>query len=126
MTRDESFILTIKRIYDPPAPDDGNRLLVDRLWPRGISKERAAIDDWIRDIAPSPELRKQFNHRPERFAEFTLQYEAELLEDPVKSALVTRIRQMASSRPVTLLYAARDPVHNHAVVLRNWIMNQGI
>lgn len=125
MTGDESLMLTIKRIYDPPAPDDGTRLLVDRLWPRGLSKERAAIDEWIRDIAPSPELRKQFNHRPERFAEFTLQYETELLEDPVKSALVTRIRQMASTRPVTLLYAAKNPVHNHAVVLRNWIMNQG-
>lgn len=124
MSNNHGLNLTIKRIYEPPSPEDGVRILVDRLWPRGVSKDNAVLDEWMRDIAPSSELRKQFNHQPERFVAFTLQYEAELLDDPVKSALVERIREMALTSRVTLLYAAKDQVHHHAVVLRNWIIMQ--
>ena len=74
----------IKRVYDPPAPGDGVRVLVDRLWPRGLAREQAAIDEWMKDIAPSPALRVWFGHRPDRFAEFAGAYERELAEDPVR------------------------------------------
>lgn len=109
--------IRIKRIYEPPSPDDGARILVDRLWPRGLTKERAAIDEWMKEVAPSPELRGWFGHKPERFAEFTRQYKRELEEDPTRSALVARLCDMASRHNVTLLYAAKDPACNHAAVL---------
>ena len=111
----------IKRVYDPPAPGDGVRVLVDRLWPRGLAREQAAIDEWMKDIAPSPALRVWFGHRPDRFAEFAGAYERELAEDPVRQALADRRLAMAASGRVTLLYAARDSVHNHAVVLQRWL-----
>jgi uncharacterized protein YeaO (DUF488 family) len=113
--------IRIKRVYEPPAPEDGLRLLVDRLWPRGVTKEQAAIDEWMKDIAPSPELRTWFRHRPERFEDFTHGYERELSEDPVRLGLADRICDEARRRTVTLVYAAKDPVHNHAFVLRNWL-----
>ena len=111
----------VKRIYDPPSPEDGVRILVDRLWPRGISKERSAGDEGMKEIAPSPELRTWFGHRPERFAEFSEKYERELKEDPIRRQLADRILDMAVHRQVTLHYAAKDPVHNHAVVLQRWL-----
>ena len=74
--------IAIKRVYDPPSPDDGFRVLVDRLWPRGMTKQAAALDLWAKDLAPSPDLRKEFNHQPERFAEFTHHYLSELSEQP--------------------------------------------
>jgi len=113
--------IQIKRIYDPPAPEDGTRILVDRLWPRGVSKERARIGEWMKDIAPSPELRTWFGHRPERFAEFSEKYMEELSSDPVRIALADRIAETASRGAVTLVYAAKDPVHNHAAVLLQWL-----
>lgn len=113
--------IRIKRVYEPPAPEDGVRILVDRLWPRGVSKEQASIDEWMKEIAPSPELRTWFGHRPERFAEFAAGYERELAEDPVRLRLADRICETALRQPVTLVYAAKDPVHNHAVVLRDWL-----
>lgn len=121
MTEVKHSNIQVKRIYEPPSPDDGVRILVDRLWPRGISKERAAVDDWMKDIAPSPELRKWFGHRPERFEEFQTLYERELDENPMSLALADQIRDLASEKTVTLLYAAKDPVHNHAVVLERWL-----
>jgi len=80
----DNLPVSVKRVYDPPAPEDGVRVLVDRLWPRGLSREKAAIDEWMKDIAPSPELRVWFGHRPERFAEFVAAYERELAEDPAR------------------------------------------
>lgn len=80
----DNLPVSVKRVYDPPAPEDGVRVLVDRLWPRGLSREKAAIDEWMKDIAPSPELRVWFGHRPERFAEFAAAYERELAEDPAR------------------------------------------
>jgi uncharacterized protein YeaO (DUF488 family) len=113
--------IRLKRIYEPPSPEDGVRILVDRLWPRGISKERAAINEWMKDIAPSAELCKWFGHRPERFDEFSARYERELTEDPIRSELVDRIFGMAAVQNVTLVYAAKDPVHNQAIVLHRWL-----
>ena len=106
--------IRVKRVYEPAEPDDGYRVLVDRVWPRGVSKERAAVDEWSRDIAPSDELRKWFGHRTERFEEFRRRYRDELSAcgDEIK-ALRTRGRKGT----VTLLFGARDTEHNNAVVL---------
>lgn len=110
--------LRIKRIYDAPARGDGHRVLVDRLWPRGISKRRAKLDEWLPELAPSAELRKWFGHDPARWQEFRERYRAELDR---KAALTARIRHRALDQPVTLLYSARDPLHNQAVVLKQFI-----
>jgi uncharacterized protein YeaO (DUF488 family) len=103
--------VAIKRVYDRPADTDGTRILVDRLWPRGLSKAKAALDGWDKEVAPSPALRKWFDHRPERFAEFARRYRAELKHNPA----IADLRAMTGK--VTLLYGARDPKINHAVVL---------
>nr|WP_206529439.1 DUF488 family protein [Brevibacillus sp. SYP-B805] len=113
--------ILVKRIYDTPSPEDGVRILVDRFWPRGISKERAAIDEWMKDIAPSADLCKWFGHQPERFDEFCARYERELEEDPIRHELVDRICGMADEQKVTLLYAAKDADHNQAIVLQRWL-----
>lgn len=104
----------VKRIYDEPAPDDGRRILVDRLWPRGVAKEEAELDDWVRDIAPSDELRSWFDHDPERWDEFTRRYRDEL----EGSSAVAELRSLAKRDRVTLLYAASDREHNNAVALK--------
>lgn len=103
-----------RRIYDPVAPEDGYRVLVDRVWPRGLRKEAAALDEWCRDLAPSAELRKWFGHDPDRWPAFRDAYRDELARCP--EALTRLLQQMATGR-VTLLYAARDREHNQAVVL---------
>ena len=107
--------IKLKRAYEQPDPGDGRRILVDRLWPRGVKKADAAIDFWLRDIAPSAELRRWFGHRPERWPEFRRRYLAELQERP---ELIEEIRKAARGGPVTLVYAARDEAHNDAVVLK--------
>jgi uncharacterized protein YeaO (DUF488 family) len=107
--------IKLKRAYEPPEPGDGTRVLIDRLWPRGIKKADAAIDRWLRDIAPSTELRRWFGHRPERWPEFRRRYLAELQDQP---ELVEQVRKAARDGPVTLVYAARDEAHNDAVVLK--------
>ena len=108
-------MIKIKRIYDPPSKDDGVRVLVDRLWPRGISKEAAEIDEWERDVAPSDELRKWFSHDPAKWLEFRKRYVRELRENP---ELISKLRTLAKKGPLTLLFAAKDVAHNNAVVLR--------
>jgi uncharacterized protein YeaO (DUF488 family) len=108
----------IKRIYDEPEPADGFRVLVDRLWPRGIKKEKAAIEAWPRDLAPSTELRKWFGHDPDRWTEFRRRYRKELREH---AEALDALRERSKRQPVTLLYAAKDPNINHAVVLRQAI-----
>ncbi len=106
--------LWVKRIYDPPAAEDGKRILVDRIWPRGLAKGAAAIDLWMKDVAPSTELRKWYNHDPDRWPEFRERYEAELnLRPESLAALRAEIR----AGPVTLLFGARDIECNNAVVL---------
>ena len=107
-------MLRLKRVYEPAARLDGYRILVDRLWPRGLSKENAAIDEWLKEIAPSAELRRWFGHDAEKWREFRRRYEGELR---AREALVREIAALASRRRVTLVYGARDEVHNDAVVL---------
>lgn len=110
--------LKIKRIYDAPADGDGYRVLVDRLWPRGVSKEKAALNMWLKDVAPSPELRTWFGHKPERFREFEARYRSELDGNPA----VAELRGVISVQGnVTLLYGARDPNVNHAAVLERYL-----
>jgi uncharacterized protein YeaO (DUF488 family) len=104
----------LKRAYDPAEPGDGYRVLVDRLWPRGVSKERARLDEWVRELAPSTELRTWFGHDPERFAEFERRYRAELAAHGEK---LEELRRRAREGTLTLVYAARDEEHNDAVVL---------
>jgi uncharacterized protein YeaO (DUF488 family) len=110
--------IRVKRIYDPPGGKDGARVLVDRLWPRGVRKETAELTEWLKDIAPSAELRRWFGHDPARFAEFSRRYRAELSAN--KDA-VGRMDDLAKSGPVTLLYAAHDEEHNHARVLAEYL-----
>lgn len=114
----DEISLQLKRIYDDPAPADGFRVLVDRLWPRGVSKEDALIDLWLGDIAPSPGLRKWFNHDPARWNDFLDRYFAELDENP---QAVTELFQKTTSGKITLLYAAKDVQHNHAVALKMYL-----
>ena len=106
--------VALKRAYEPAEPRDGYRILVDRLWPRGLSKERAHLDEWARELAPSTELRRWFAHDPARFDEFRRRYRAELEAQPDRLA---GLRRRAASGTVTLVYAARDTEHNDAVVL---------
>jgi uncharacterized protein YeaO (DUF488 family) len=106
--------ILIKRAYAPAAPADGIRVLVDRLWPRGVKKTSARFTFWMKDIAPSPKLRVWFGHKPERFKEFTSRYKKELSVNP----RVDELRKLARGRAVTLVYGARDPEVNHAVVLQ--------
>jgi uncharacterized protein YeaO (DUF488 family) len=103
-----------KRIYDPAEPGDGYRILIDHIWPRGVSRERARLDEWARELAPSAELRKWFDHDPTRFAEFRTRYRDELADQTDR---LEELRRRASDGPLTILYAARDQEHNDAVVL---------
>ena len=109
----------LKRVYEPPSPEDGVRVLVDRLWPRGVRKADAAVERWMKDIAPSTELRRWFGHDPERWQEFRRRYKAELRG---RSLELDELRELARRRPVTLLFGARDEEHNDAVVLREALL----
>ncbi|GIU57872.1 DUF488 domain-containing protein [Arthrobacter sp. NicSoilC12] len=116
--RNSAGTFVIKRIYDDPSDDDGCRVLVDRLWPRGVSKERAQLELWLKDVAPSAPLRKEFGHMQERFADFRAAYEAELEGNP---AVQTLYGLAAEHGKVTLLFGARDPETNHARVLQEFL-----
>jgi uncharacterized protein YeaO (DUF488 family) len=109
----------LKRAYERASADDGRRILVDRLWPRGLSRCRAAIDQWMKDIAPSPALRKWFGHDPARWTEFRRRYVREIRH---QGELLDELRRLARQGRVTLVYAARDEDHNDAVVLRSEIL----
>lgn len=112
-------MIRVKRIYDEPAAEDGFRVLVDRLWPRGVSKERAHIDLWLKEVAPSAELRRWFHHEAPLFDEFTARYRAELDGNP---AAVDELRDLVRAHPVvTLLVGARDPELNQGVVLERYL-----
>ena len=103
-----------KRIYDPPDASDGCRILIDHIWPRGVSRDRARLDEWTRELAPSAQLRKWFDHRPARFAEFRARYRDELTAHADR---IDALRRRAINSRLTILYAARDREHNNAVVL---------
>ncbi|WP_353186006.1 DUF488 domain-containing protein [Bosea sp. (in: a-proteobacteria)] len=115
--------ISIKRVYEPAAPQDGIRILVDRLWPRGVSKDR--VDLWLRDIAPSDALRHEFHGHPDQWDAFRAAYAAELGSAPAQAALATLTEKLAEG-PVTLLYAAREEHHNNAEALRLWLAAHGL
>ncbi len=106
--------IKMKRAYEAPTKEDGYRVLVDRIWPRGVSKEKAALDDWIKALAPSTELRKWFGHDPARWDAFRQRYRAELDASEETQAAITALRERAASETVTLVYAARDSEHSNA------------
>lgn len=108
----------LKRIYEPPDPSDGYRVLVDRVWPRGVSKDKAAVDEWAKELAPSTELRKWFGHDPERFREFRTRYRRELGRS---AEALAALRKRSKRQRVTLVYSAKDEQHNQAVVLREYL-----
>lgn len=111
--------LRLKRVYEPVSPDDGVRILIDRLWPRGLSKAAAALDEWAKDIAPSTELRQWFGHDPERWPEFQRRYKIELHQHTEE---LDRIRALIKTHTVTLVYSAHDEEHNDAIVLKDVLL----
>ena len=113
--------ILVKRVYEPATESDGFRVLVDRLWPRGISKEAAKLDLWLPDLGPSTSLRKWFNHDPTRWIEFNRRYFAELKD---KMAILATITGQAKTCPITLLYSAKDERHNQAVALQSFLLKR--
>jgi uncharacterized protein YeaO (DUF488 family) len=111
----------LKRAYEPPAADDGTRILIDRLWPRGVKKTNAAIDEWMKEIAPSGTLRKWFGHDPDRWQEFKRRYQSEIRHHPEQFEL---LRELAQKGPVTLVFSAHDEAHNNAVVLKDLLLGR--
>ncbi len=109
----------LKRAYEPATTDDGTRVLIDRLWPRGVRKDQAALDLWLKDLAPSTALRQWFDHDPARWAEFQARYADEVQQQP---ALFQQLRDLALNGRITLVYAAHDTAHNDAVVLRGLLL----
>lgn len=122
MTQDLSADrIRLKRAYEPPAADDGIRILIDRLWPRGVKKTDAAIDEWMKEIAPSTELRKWFGHDPERWREFSRRYRNEIKQ---RRDEINRLRTLARHSRITLIFAAHDEAHNDAVVLKDVLLDR--
>jgi uncharacterized protein YeaO (DUF488 family) len=111
----------LKRAYEPPAPDDGTRILIDRLWPRGVKKADAAIDEWMKEIAPSTALRKWFGHDPDRWPEFRRRYQREIQQHADQ---LGRLRRLAERGRVTLVFSAHDEAHNDAVVLKDLLVGR--
>lgn len=109
--------MAIKRVYEPPVKSDGKRILVDRIWPRGLTKDAAALTLWAKDLAPTTELRKWFDHQPERFAEFRRRYRAELSKNPAMDELMSSLGRGKA----TLLYSAKDPAMNQAAVFAEFM-----
>lgn len=114
--------IELKRVYEAPEAGDGQRVLVDRLWPRGLSKEKARVGLWLKEVAPSPELRRWYGHDPARWEAFRGRYRAELAANP---APVARLRELAGRGTLTLLYGARDGARSNAAVLREWLEEGG-
>lgn len=122
MSRTRSSLdIRIKRAYEPASPGDGTRILVDRLWPRGVKKADARIAQWFKEVAPSNELRKWFGHDPARWEEFRRRYESELA---TKRDLLGQLRELAKRAPLTLVYSAHDEAHNQAIVLRERLLHR--
>lgn len=113
----------LKRAYQPPTRDDGVRILIDRLWPRGMTKKSAAIDEWFKEVAPSAELRQWFGHEPSRWQEFRRRYAGELRRNPEH---LDTLRDRARQGPITLVFSARDEAHNDAVVLRDLLLGRTV
>lgn len=118
MMATQPMTIALKRVYEPPAPTDGTRVLVERIWPRGLSKARAQVDLWLKEIAPSPELRIWYGHDPAKYTEFRRRYEAELATESAQAALA-RLRELAHHVQVTLVVAAKDLEHSTAPIVRD-------
>ena len=118
----QKLSVALKRAYDEPRASDGTRVLVERLWPRGISKEHAHIDLWLKDVAPSNELRKWYNHDLQKFQEFRRRYENELQSEAAQEAL-TRLREIAKQEQLTLIFATRDTEHSSAAILQDLLLH---
>lgn len=117
------YPIHLKRVYETvPTPQAGERILVDRLWPRGVRKEEAKVDLWLKEVAPSSKLRRFFHHEAGLFGEFKERYRAELEEDPLHRDALRTLIERCKKGPVTLLYGAKDEVHNQAVVLREYLL----
>ncbi len=116
--RTRRFDIALKRAYEVPSETDGRRILVERLWPRGLSKDKASIHHWLKEIAPSPELRRWYGHRPERWTEFQARYHAEL---DANAEVVRALRTHCDAEPVTFVFAARDTERNSAVALKRYL-----
>ena len=114
-------MIQIKRVYDPPGPGDGKRIFVDRLWPRGIKKENLKMDEWLKEIAPSDQLRKWFSHDPKKYGEFKKKYARELEN---KTEILARIKTEAKKGGVTILFSAKDTEHNNATVLKELLSKE--
>ena len=112
-------MIHLKRVYEEPSETDGFRILVDRLWPRGLTKERAAVDLWLKEVAPSTELRKWFGHDPAKWKQFQVRYRKELRETEEKKDALELLKQKSEEHTVTLVYGARDEEHNEALVLKS-------
>ena len=118
------MMVRLRRVYEAPRPEDGTRVLVDRLWPRGLTKEKAALDEWVKDVAPSTELRRWYAHDPARFEEFRRRYEQELAE-PGPAKALAGLRETAGQGTITLLTATRDIDHSEAAVLASLLGGAG-
>ncbi|MGR3766257.1 DUF488 domain-containing protein [Rossellomorea sp. NS-SX7] len=120
--------VNIKRAYEEKSEQDGLRILVDRLWPRGRSKEELAVDHWIKQVAPSPGLRKWFNHEPDKFGEFKEKYKDELHNDEDKQSALKELKEIVEKehKEVSLIYGAKDKSHNHAIVLKEILDRQQV
>lgn len=118
--QDPAQRIRLKRAYEAPSEDDGTRILVDRLWPRGVKKTDAKIDHWLKELAPSTQLRQWFGHDPELWPEFQQKYREEIAQHP---QLLQQIRDLMQENPVTLIYAAHDEAHNNAVVIQQALIN---
>lgn len=119
--REDKNMLSIKRIYEEPSKDDGYRILVDRLWARGLSKEEAYLDDWLKDIAPTNKARIEFSHEADNFNDFKKEYLKQLNSNDAAEQLLTKLKNELASGNVTLLYAAKNETMNNAVVLKEWL-----
>ncbi|ASI63990.1 hypothetical protein ALX04_010080 [Lactiplantibacillus plantarum subsp. plantarum] len=117
--------LKLERIYTKPVDTDGYRVLVDRLWPGGISKVNAQLDNWVKEIGPSTTLRKWFNHEPAKYPEFVDRYRAELDENPLMASFISQVAEQLTKTNVILLFGAKDEQHNQAVVLRDYLKDSG-
>lgn len=118
------YELNIKRVYAPAEAADGYRILIDRLWPRGLSKEKACLDEWNKDVTPTPGLRQWFGHREERYATFADNYRAELDANPAAKPFARHVGTLLNTGNVTLLYGAKSETCNHAIILRDWTLHE--
>ena len=117
--------LKMKRVYEEADSSDGYRILVDRIWPRGVKKEDAQIDEWCKEITPTTEARKAFGHDPEKFEAFKKRYLQELNQNVETPDFIQKVQQELNDQPVTLVYAAKDETYNHVVILKEYIKNKG-